>query len=287
MKIENQILAPYTSWKIGGPAKTFFQPTDTNDLIKFLLTVPAHEQIFWMGNGSNLLIADAGINATVICVNNTLNNISKLDDTTIRVEAGATLAKAIRFCLDNNLAGPEFLAGVPGTIGGALFMNAGAFGGSFWQLVSSVETIDRAGTIRIRFPQDFVVSYRHVAGLGTDEWFLACNLKLTPAAAADTKAKMQPYLQRRVAAHPINDYTCGSVFKNPPNDSAGRLIEACGLKGYKIGGAEVSTKHANFIANKNNATAKDVIMLIALIQERVQKQFGIKLETEVKIITND
>ncbi|MDD4915562.1 MAG: UDP-N-acetylmuramate dehydrogenase [Methylococcales bacterium] len=278
--LENEPLAKYTSWRVGGPAKWMYIPEDKGDLVDFIAGLPAGEQLFWIGLGSNLLIRDGGISGTVINTRNRLKDMRLIDSGRVYVEAGVPCAHVARFCSDLELTGAEFLAGIPGTMGGALKMNAGAFGGETWAIVDQVEMVNARGVVTRRGRQAFEVSYRAVKG-ADDEWFLSAELKLSKGDSEASMQQIKALLEKRNATQPTNKPTCGSVFKNPPGDYAARLIEACGLKGYRIGGAVVSEKHANFIVNTGNATAIDIEMLIDRIQAQVEAQFGVKLQTEV------
>ena len=230
--------------------------------------------------GSNLLVRDGGINGTVINTRNRLKNMQLLDGERVYVESGVPCAHVARFCSDLGLTGAEFLAGIPGTIGGALKMNAGAFGGETWNIVERVELINIDGEIMEREKQTFEVGYRSVHGLD-NQWFLSAQLKLNKGDHESSQKQIKTLLEKRNATQPTNKPTCGSVFKNPPGDFAARLIEVCGLKGFRIGGAEVSEKHANFIVNLGDATAADIEALIEHIQSQVLEQFGVGLQTEV------
>ncbi len=276
----NEPMAKYTSWRIGGPAERMYIPRDKADLVAFIQALPADEPVFWFGLGSNLLVGDGGIKGTVVNTRNRLKVMRLVDENRVYAEAGAPCALVARFCCDAGLVGAEFLAGIPGTLGGALKMNAGAFGGETWRIVEQVETINGRGEVRLRPKQDFQTAYRSVRGF-PDEWFLASWLRLEPGDGAEGQRRIKALLERRNATQPTNKPSCGSVFKNPPGDFAGRLIEACGLKGLTIGGAQVSDKHANFIVNLGGASAADVEMLIETIQDRVFNTFGVELQTEV------
>jgi UDP-N-acetylmuramate dehydrogenase len=213
-----------------------------------------------------------------------LNEIEVLSNNLVRVEAGVSCAKMARFCARNNLVGGEFWAGIPGTMGGALRMNAGCFNGETWQAVVEVETMTRSGEIHRRKPEEFTISYRHVSGL-EDEWFIAATCRLTPGDKEQSLQAIKELLDRRAATQPTNEYNCGSVFRNPPNNYAAKLIESCGLKGKRIGGAVVSEKHANFIINhEGTASAKDIESLIQFVQKTVHEQTAIELIREVHII---
>ncbi len=278
--LKDEPLSKYTSWRVGGPARQMYIPENKADLIDFIVGLPEGEQLFWMGLGSNLLVRDGGIRGTVINTRSRLKDMQLLDSERVYVESGVPCAHVARFCSDLGLTGAEFLAGIPGTMGGALKMNAGAFGGETWSIVDRVEMINAHGEVIERGKQAFEVAYRSVKGLD-DEWFLSAQLTLSKGDSEASQRQIKALLEKRNATQPTNKPTCGSVFKNPPGDFAARLIEACGLKGYRIGGAEVSEKHANFIVNLGNATAVDIEALIVHIQAEVKAQFGISLQTEV------
>lgn len=281
--LENEPLAKYTSWRVGGAAEQLFFPADRNDLVNFLQTLPEGKQIFWMGLGSNLLIRDGGIAGVVINTRGRIKEMHRNENGTVYVEAGVPCAHVARFCGDQGLTGAEFLAGIPGTMGGALKMNAGAFDGETWNIVNSVEMLNSQGRVIKRHAQDFTINYRSVTGI-ENEWFLAVNLQLELGETALSQEKIKALLAKRNLSQPTNQPSCGSVFKNPENDFAARLIEASALKGYQIGGAQVSEKHANFIVNTDSATALDIETLIAYVKNEVAKQQGIVLETEVCIV---
>ena len=279
----NEPLANYTSWRVGGVADKFYQPADKADLIRFVQNLPENEPLFWMGLGSNLLVRDGGIRGTVINTKNRLKICERIDDETIYVEAGVPCALVAKFCAEQGLIGAEFLAGIPGTMGGALKMNAGAFGGETWRCVQMVEILNRRGDVFTKSADEFEVSYRHV-NLKNDEWFLAATLKLQKGDTSESQQNIKALLAKRANSQPTNQPSCGSVFKNPQNDFAARLIEATGLKGFKIGGAQVSEKHANFIINAGGATADDIEQMIAYVQTQVAQKHGINLQTEVCIV---
>ncbi len=278
--LKNEPLAKYTSWRVGGPAATMYLPEDKQDLIQFIKNLPEGEPLYWLGLGSNLLVRDGGIKGTVINTRGRLKKMQLIDSTRVYVEAGVPCAHVARYCADLGLSGAEFLAGIPGTMGGALKMNAGAFGGETWNIVDSVEMINQKGQLIRRDKNEFNVAYRSVKGR-EQEWFIAVEIVLNKGASLLSQQKIKELLEKRNQTQPTNKPTCGSVFKNPPGDYAARLIEACGLKGFAIGGACVSEKHANFIENKGQATAKDIEQLIEYIQNQVKEQHGIQLETEV------
>lgn len=278
-----QSMKDYTSWRVGGPADRVYLPADLEDLIEFLQTLPSVEPLAWLGLGSNLLVRDGGIRGTVICTKNRLKAMKLLDGGRIYVEAGVPCALAARFAGDQGLNGAEFLAGIPGTMGGALAMNAGAFGGETWPLVEKVISVDRFGNTHERLPADFQVGYRSVKG-PVDEWFVATVLQLSPGDTSQSRDQIKALLAKRAATQPVSQPSCGSVFRNPPGDHAARLIESCGLKGFRIGGACVSEKHANFIVNLGDARAFEIETLIYRVKEEVSKQTGVDLIPEVRIV---
>lgn len=272
----------HTSWRVGGFAQRYCRPVDIDDLCYLLGALPAGEDIFWLGLGSNLLVRDGGIPGTVICTSGVLNNISHKENR-VDVDAGVACAKIARYCARNQLAGAEFLVGIPGTMGGALAMNAGAFGGETWEIVHNVTTVDRAGNRNVRTSDEYTIAYREVIG-PQNEWFVSATLELKKGDSAKSLSRIKELLDRRQDTQPMGQFSSGSVFKNPENDFAGRLIEASGLKGYCIGGACVSEKHGNFIVNTGNATAADIEALIIHVADSVEKQQGVRLIPEVRIV---
>jgi len=275
-------MSKHTSWRIGGPAEYFFKPADIDDLALFLRELDPGTPVFWLGVGSNLLVRDGGLPGVVISVAGILNHIEHTGSQEVTAGAGLPCTQLARQCIRWGLGPSEFFAGIPGTVGGALAMNAGAHGGETWERVRSVRTIDRQGEIHERNPADYEIGYRSVSG-PANEWFLAAVLEFDPKANAsmDTLKEM---LDRRKATQPLGLPSCGSVFRNPPGDHAARLIEASGLKGARIGGAEVSEKHANFIINRESASATDVEQLISYVQQTVADQQGVELVHEVRIV---
>lgn len=279
----NEPMSKHTSWRVGGQADCYFKPKDIADLSVFLKNWKSDNPIYWVGLGSNLLVRDGGIRGTVIMTSGLLNGISILDENIVRAEAGVACPKVSRFSAKNDLVSAEFLSGIPGTIGGALKMNAGAFGGETWDRIESVETIDRGGNLHHRYPGEYKVSYRSVVGLD-DEWFVAARFKLTKGDGEKSLAGIKVLLEKRNGSQPTNQPSCGSVFRNPENDYAARLIETSGLKGMTIGGARVSEKHANFIVNTGNATAADIEQLIDVVRTSVEQQHGVRLVQEAHVI---
>ena len=276
-------MSRHTSWRIGGPADRYYQPADIEDLAQFLQQLPEHEPIFWLGLGSNLLVRDGGIRGTVIATSGVVNSLESIDDLTVRAEAGVSCAKVARFCARAGLTGAEFLAGIPGTMGGALAMNAGAFGGETWDVVTTVETLDQRGQRHVRKPEEYTISYRHVSG-PANEWFVSASLTLKKGDVEAGQARIRELLARRNETQPTQQPNAGSVFRNPENDYAARLIESCGLKGLCEGAACVSEKHANFIVNKGGAKAIDVEKLIERVAATVEDKQGVRLKREVHIV---
>jgi UDP-N-acetylmuramate dehydrogenase len=275
-------MARHTSWRVGGPADTWYRPADIDDLAGFLAALPPEVPVCWAGLGSNLLVRDGGIRGVVIGTHGVLSGMERHGERGIRAEAGVPCAKIARSCARWGLGAGEFFAGIPGTLGGALAMNAGAFGGETWDYVRSVDTLDRAGVRRRRARAEYQVGYRSVVG-PAGEWFLAAELEFPPGRPT-TQASIRELLVKRKATQPIGEPSCGSVFTNPPGAHAARLIETAGLKGCRIGGAEVSPKHANFIINTGGATAADIEALIRHVAAEVERVHGVRLETEVRIL---
>ena len=273
----------HTSWRTGGRARRFYRPADVDDLSRFLAELDPDEPLLWLGLGSNLLVRDGGFPGTVIFTLGALTEMHWVDEQTVQVGAGMTCSKVARITAGKGLTGAEFLAGIPGTMGGALAMNAGAFDGETWALVTAVDTIDRVGRVHTRLPSEYHIAYRSVTGVA-DEWFLAATLSLQHGDTEAARERIRDLLARRSASQPTQQPSCGSVFRNPPGDYAARLIEASGLKGLTRGGAQVSGKHANFIVNTGTATATDIEILIGEVQDRVEQAQGIRLIKEAHIV---
>ncbi len=274
-------LARHCSWRCGGPAEHYFEPADRTDLLAFLAG-NGIDPLFWLGLGSNLLIRDGGLRGTVISTANLAGN-QWFDPEHLYVEAGVPCARIARAAAAQDRGGLEFLAGIPGTLGGALRMNAGALGGEIWQFVQWAELVDRRGQVTRIARDEFVASYRRVQQ-PQPGWFIAALLHVPSDAQGEGNERIREVLAKRSATQPTGKASCGSVFKNPPGDYAGRLIEACGLKGYRIGGCEVSTVHANFIVNDAGALSVEVEQLIRHVQDTVLARTGVELETEVQIV---
>jgi UDP-N-acetylmuramate dehydrogenase len=280
--LHDEPMSKHTSWHVGGPADLYFAPRDSMDLASFMRQLRPEVAVLWIGLGSNLLVRDGGIRGAVVSTAGALGAIERKSANVIRVEAGVACARVAKQCVKWGLGPAEFLAGIPGTIGGALAMNAGAWGGETWRHVIEVEVLDRRGARRTRLPADYEVSYRHVQG-PENEWFLGAQLQFErkPGTQSET---IRELLEKRKQAQPIGEWSCGSVFINPRTDHAWRLIETAGLKGHRIGDASVSMKHANFIINHGAARAADIEALIQHVQSTVLQVHGIELHTEVRIV---
>lgn len=278
----NEPMNAHTSWRAGGTAERYYIPSSVEDLSNFLRELDVETPLFWLGTGSNLLVRDGGLPGVVIAASRALKTLERVDYYGVRAGAGVPCTQLARQCIRWNLGPSEFFAGIPGTVGGALAMNAGAHGGETWERVESVRTIDRSGEIHQRAPSEYTVGYRSVAG-PSNEWFLEGTLQFDPDVSVSADS-MNELLERRKTTQPLGLPSCGSVFRNPPGDHAARLIESANLKGYRIGGAEVSEKHANFIINRDNATATDIEELIEHVRQSVIEAHGVELIHEVRIV---
>ncbi len=277
-------MARYTSWRVGGPAACVYEPADGPDLAAFLASEQAVDPLFWLGLGSNVLVRDGGLAGSVIRLHRGLSQIEDLGAGRVQVGAGVACAKLARWCARKGYAGAAFFAGIPGTLGGALAMNAGAWGGETWAQVESVATVDRQGQQYQHTPADYKIGYRSVQG-AAHQWFTGATLHFEPGAnPAELAQRIRDLLGERANTQPTGVPSGGSVFRNPPGDHAARLIEAAGLKGVRQGGAWVSDKHANFIVHDGQATAADIEALIHHIQRTVEQQFGVSLTPEVRIV---
>jgi UDP-N-acetylmuramate dehydrogenase len=275
-------MSKHTSWRVGGPADLFFTPRDVMDAGAFVRQLPADVPILWIGLGSNLLVRDGGIRGAVICTHGALGALERLSATRIQAEAGVPCGRIARQCVKWGLGPAEFFAGIPGTLGGALAMNAGAWGGATWNHVIEVDVLDRRGVRHTRTPLDYEIGYRSVKG-PANEWFIGARLEFERTPGVNTDA-IRELLDKRKQSQPIGEWSCGSVFTNPPGEHAARLIEAAGLKGFRIGDASVSEKHANFIINHGAARAADVEAVIQHVQRIVKNVHGTELHTEVRIV---
>lgn len=286
--LSHEPMARHVSWRAGGPARQAYVPADREDLAAFLRTLPANEEVCFVGLGSNLLVRDGGLDGTVVLLHSS-RAVMRHEAPLVYVEAGVASPKVARFAALHGYEGSEFLAGIPGTVGGALAMNAGCYGAETWERVERVELIDRRGRIIERAPDEFEIGYRSVVGrhavLGQDEWFMGAWLRFKPGDGQRARQRIRDLLSARVASQPLNLPNAGSVFRNPPGDHAARLIEACGLKGHAIGGVHISDKHANFIVNPGGrGTAADIEALIEHARAVVRQRFGVALHPEVRIV---
>jgi UDP-N-acetylmuramate dehydrogenase len=284
----NEPMGKHVSWRAGGAAAQAYTPADRGDLAAFLATLPKGEPVCFVGLGSNLLVRDGGFRGTVVLMHSP-RGAMRVEGDLIYAEAGVACPKVARLAAMHSFEGAEFFAGVPGTVGGALAMNAGCYGSETWDVVAKVQTILRAGKSSERTAGDFEVGYRRVqlrgSKLGEDEWFLAAWLRFRPGDEKRARARIRELLAKRLAEQPLDLPNAGSVFRNPPGDHAARLVEACGLKGHEIGGARISEKHANFIVNpKGKARAADIEALIEHARDAVRRRFGVELVPEVRII---
>jgi UDP-N-acetylmuramate dehydrogenase len=294
----NEPMSKHVSWRAGGPAQRVYIPADLEDLIWLVRSVPAHEDIHLVGLGSNLLVRDGGVAGVVILLHGVLKELAiesrthglppapaDRDTALVYAAAGVAAPKLARFAARHDLVGAEFWAGIPGTVGGAIAMNAGCYGSETWDKLVQVRTLDRRGQLNERLPAEYVTGYRHVALKHPhQEWFIGGWFRLEKGDGAAARDTIKALLQRRIDSQPLHQPNAGSVFRNPPGDHAARLIESCGLKGYRIGDAQVSEKHANFIVNLGHATATDLERLIEHVEDSVEARTNVRLLREVRII---
>ena len=284
----NEPMRKHLTWRTGGTADRAYVPADLDDAAQFLRGLPAEEPVYFIGLGSNVLVRDGGIRGTVMLMHSS-HAVMHMDGALLYAEARAASPKVARYAATHGYAGAEFLAGIPGTVGGALAMNAGCYGSETWDAVERVLMLRRSGEMRARRPGDFDIGYRHAAlrdgELGVDEWFAAAWFGFERGDGAAALGRIRQLLQQRVSDQPLTLPNAGSVFRNPPGDHAARLIEACGLKGHAIGGARVSEKHANFIVNaQGRGSAADIENLIEHVRHAVLAQHGVELVAEVRIV---
>jgi UDP-N-acetylmuramate dehydrogenase len=278
-------MARHVSWRAGGAADRFFAPSTIQALAEFLRSLPREEPLLFVGLGSNLLVRDGGFRGTVILTHSAKKS-ARLEGKRVYAEAGVASPKVARFAATHHLVGAEFLAGIPGTVGGALAMNAGCYGGETWDIVHKVVSVDRSGSIHERGKREYEIAYRHCRlRCGTQEWFVAAWFELAKGDGEASRARIKELLAKRIATQPLQLPNAGSVFRNPPGDHAARLIESCGLKGLARGGARVSEKHANFIVNPDGAaSAADIEGLILQVKKIVLERTGVELVPEVRIV---
>ena len=279
----NEPMSRHTSWRTGGAAAWFYTPAGLDDLSEFIKRIPCDMPIVWCGLGSNMLVRDGGFDGVVISTLKGLDRISKCGDNSVYAEAGVPCAKAARYSVKNALSGSEFFIGIPGTVGGALAMNAGCFGHETWEIVQRADTIDRSSVRHRRSISEVEYGYRY-SKLPENEWFTGAEFNLVPNSAEAGKQEIKKLLKIRMETQPVQTANAGSVFKNPPGKYAAELIESVGLKNHAIGQARISPKHANFIENRGKAKAVEIEGLIELAREKVEAIHGVSLQPEVKII---
>ncbi len=316
----NEPMKHHVSWRAGGAARRAYIPADLEDLVWLVRSVPSNEAIHAVGLGSNLLVRDGGVSGVVILLHGVLKKLAiesrtqglppvpaGEETTLIYAQAGVAAPKLARFAANHDLVGGEFWAGIPGTVGGAIAMNAGCHGSETWDRLVQVQTLDRLGRLSERLPQEYVTGYRHVAlkqpyahpdlphqteaanaalrlSVPIDEWFIGGWFRLQKGDGTAAREVIKQLLKQRIASQPLQQPNAGSVFRNPPGDYAARLIEACGLKGHRIGDAQVSDKHANFIVNLGRATATEIERLIEHVEDTVEARTNVRLIREVRII---
>lgn len=294
----NEPMRRHVSWRAGGAAQRVYIPADLEDLTWMVRSVSMREDIHMVGLGSNLLVRDGGVPGVVILLHGVLKKLEiehrthglppapeGLETALIYAQAGVASPKLARFAARHNLVGGEFWAGIPGTVGGAIAMNAGCYGSETWDRLVQVQTLDRQGQLNERRPDEYVTGYRHVAlKYGHQEWFIGGWFRLEKGDGAAAREVIQDLLKKRIASQPLGLPNAGSVFRNPPGDYAARLIESCGLKGFRVGDAQVSEKHANFIVNLGQATATDIERLIEHVEDSVEERTNVRLIREVRII---
>ena len=278
----DESMVKHTSWGIGGCADLFYSPKNREDLVSFLSSIDPNIPITWIGKGTNILVRDGGIRGVVISTKSFLKEIEKTSEYLYKVEAGVTCVELALFCQKNGIGPAAFFSGIPGSIGGALTMNAGSFGMETWDLVIEVEVINEKGDISFLEKESFDIAYRTVT-FPFRLWFLSCSMFLS-SDEQTTKDNLIELRNQRIRTQPLSEDTCGSVFKNPPGNFAGALIDESGLKGFKIGSASISEQHANFIVNEGGATAGDIENLIKHTRQVVKKNYDIDLQPEVRII---
>jgi len=280
--LRDEPMSKHTSWRLGGPAEMYFRPDSLDGLRDFIAGLDADVPVHFTGLGSNLLVRDGGLRGVVINPGKALGEVERRDETRVRAGAGVACTVLARRCAGWGLGPSDFFAGIPGSVGGALKMNAGAFGGETWDRVTDVDTIDRRAAIRTRAKSEYEVSYRHVDGPG-DEWFISACFEFDHGDEFSLE-RVKVLMQERQDKQPLGLPSCGSVFRNPPGQFAAQLIESAELKGHRVGGAMVSEKHANFIINTGDATAADVERLIEHVRDVVAAKHGVELDLEVHII---
>jgi UDP-N-acetylmuramate dehydrogenase len=280
----NEPLAAHTSWRVGGPAQQYYEPADREDLVSFVRALDPSEPLLWLGLGSNLLVRDGGFKGTVIGLHGALDGVVEAGPFEIYAEAGVHCARLAKFAQQRARAGLGFMAGIPGTVGGALAMNAGAWGSETWPQVVAAEVLFRDGHTAWLDAAEFHYAYRHVLPPQGFAGFLGARFRVIEDVDGAHERTTKEWLARRRATQPVGKPSAGSTFRNPPGDYAARLIEACGLKGHRIGRAQVSELHANFILTDEGALATDVERLIDHVRAVVRNLKGVELIPEVRVV---
>ena len=277
-------MAKHTSFRIGGPAEVMAFPKTREELAALLKTSALLDcKTAILGAGTNVLAPDDGMDGLVICLKDCLDGMEQLDETRIRVMSGVTMSRAAVFAANLGLSGLEFAHGIPGSVGGGVYMNAGAYGGEICQVCQQVEIMERDGTIRLLTNEQMQFSYRHSILEETDAIVISADFNLVKGDPEQIKGKMKELIGKRSASQPLDLPSAGSAFKRPVGGYAAALIDQAGLKGFQVGGAAISAKHAGFAVNVDNATASDVSSLLQQVSDIVFEQTGIRLEPEVRI----
>ena len=277
-------MAAHTSFRIGGPAEVMAFPKNADELSELLkMSKQLDCKTAILGAGTNVLAPDSGVSGLVICLKDSMDGIQQLDKTTIRVMAGVSMTRAAVFAANLGLSGLEFAHGIPGSVGGGVYMNAGAYGGEISQVCMKVGVMDMEGSTRILTNEEMAFSYRHSRLEDTGEIVLYADFALTPSTTEEVRGKMQELMSKRKASQPLDLPSAGSAFKRPVGGYAAAMIDQAGLKGYQVGGAAVSEKHAGFVVNLGGATAQDVKTLLHQVADKVFDVTGIRLEPEVRI----
>ena len=281
----NEPLSKHTSFKIGGDAAIFISPSSPRQIADLIGLATSNDvRYIFLGKGSNVLFRDSGYDGAIINIGKNLSKISLIDDSTIYCEAGMPLSKLCLFAMENSLTGLEFAYGIPGSVGGAAYMNAGAYGGEMKDALVQVRYIDENGNVKTAENDELDFSYRHSLFTDSGKCILGCTFKLDPGDKSEIKSKMDDFIHRRQTKQPLDFPSGGSTFKRPEGAYASALIDQCGLKGMRVGGAMVSKKHAGFVINYNNATCQDVLDLVEKVKRIVKDKTGFTLECEIKII---
>lgn len=281
----NESLKNYSTFKIGGIADLILFPKDEFEIIKFIeLTKKSNEKYYIVGNGSNILFSDHGISIPIVCLGKNFSGIDMIDEVTMDIKAGTPLSSVCIYAAEHSLSGIEFAYGIPGTFGGAVYMNAGAYGGEISQVLSKCRFISKNGEISEKPSCDLELSYRHSIFENSGDVILSGTIKLKKGIHSEIDEKMKSFMKSRIEKQPLDYPSCGSTFKRPAGSFASKLIDESGLKGLSVGGAQVSTKHCGFIINTGDATFDDVISLISKVKEKVYDKTGFALQEEVRIV---